>query len=282
MKSGLNVEVTLIEDSLSPSGVRLITLELEYPRFIHSEFMTHRVFSRNASSSRAIPINRAIQEVETYPIVPRVWGMNQPGMQSEDVLDKHQSQKARVLWLEAANAAALYAKKLQLLGVHKQWVNRILEPFMRIKVLVTATDWDNFFNLRLHPDSQPEIYNLAETMFQVISAGVPIVRTQYPKLVSSWHLPYISQEERSSIHLDKLQRMSTARCARVSYNTHKDSIPTWEEDSRLYDRLVGSDPIHASPAEHLACPLNSLTRYDKNFKGWKQYRSFLENSRSSL
>ena len=42
-------------DSVNPAGQRLTTFVLRFPRFVLSEFNTHRMFSRNASSSRAIP-----------------------------------------------------------------------------------------------------------------------------------------------------------------------------------------------------------------------------------
>lgn len=241
------------EDITAPRD--LVTFELTYPRFVHAEVMTHRLFSRNASSSRAIPVSRMIQNILDNPAMPIHWGKNQPGMQADEETDAliygegldFLGLTPEQAWLEARDRAVEMAQAFHKAGYHKQVVNRILEPFMHISVIVTATDFDNFFWLRRHPDAQPEIKALADAMWDALQASTP--RTL---IAGDWHLPYITAEERAQHELWVLLQMSSARCARVSYLTHDGKKPTMEQDTSLYERLVGGAPLHASPTEHQA------------------------------
>jgi thymidylate synthase ThyX len=171
-------------------------------------------------------------------------------------------------------------------GYHKQVANRILEPFQFISVIVTTTEWDNFFQLRDHEDAQPEIRELAIQMKQALAASTP-KRLNY----GEWHLPYVSQEERRYYATDSLRKLSAARCARVSYLTHDGREPNPEEDFKLFDRLVGSVPLHASPIEHQATPDHyEATGFFTNpsgfahpelwgnFKTWVQHRKVWEQA----
>lgn len=145
-------KATIVADSVSAvNGQRLITYELEYPRFIHAELMTHRLFSRNAASSRAIPISKMMEMVEETPAMPVEWGMNQAGMQAKEVHSN--PEVCESVWKLAAQQAVYSAQALQNLGLHKQIVNRVLEPFQIMKTIVTATEFDNFFWLRCHKDA---------------------------------------------------------------------------------------------------------------------------------
>ena len=271
------IEAHVICDSISEQGHRLTTYKLRYPKFVHGEFMTHRVISRNASSSRAIPTAKLIEEVRSDALraAPVFWGRNQKGMQAAEELSEDQTpepsnsyfyrsgktekQAAQELWATAAYHASRYADLMVQIGVHKQIVNRLLEPFSHINVVATATEWDNFFGLRLHKDAQPEIRALAIAMWEARKASTP-------KLLrpGEWHLPFVGQVAADDdIHIDKQSyvdigtaiKVSVARCARVSYElfeTGKRS--TVEEDLKLYDRLLGAQPLHASPAEHQGTP----------------------------
>lgn len=275
------IEAKVIEDSVSAYGKRILTLQLVYPRFIHAEFMTHRMFSRNASSSRAIPVKKMIEQVRENPAMPIHWGANQAGMQAHSQLEGANLAMVQQLWLEAARKAADFADAMQGWMLHKQVANRILEPFQHIHVVVTATEWQNFFDLRLHPDAQPEIHELARVMKQAIDGSWPKVRPPVNEAIeleneSNWHLPYITAEERARQPLENLLKMSTARCARVSYMKHDGDKPSLREDLELYDRLVGNDPKHASPCEHQARA--SLQPYmpSRNFYGWMQHRELIE------
>lgn len=278
------ITAKVIEDSVSEAGVRLTTLQLCYPRFIHAEFMTHRVFSRNASSSRAIPVAKMLEMVRNEPAMPVHWGKNQPGMQAHEELGEYEKNVAQELWMRAARLAAQTAEEMSNLGLHKQVANRILEPFQHIHVVVTATEWDNFYALRAHPDAQPEFHELALAIKAATEASVP-------KLVElgNWHLPYVTAEERAANVADPipLVKASAARCARVSYLKHDGTSPSMEEDLALYDRLVGGVPIHASPVEHQAVPDQenygdmasgnwSQPALHGNFTGWIQYRKLVE------
>lgn len=273
------IEAKIICDSLASSGVRLTTFVLTYPRFIHSEFMTHRVFSRNASSSRAIPVKKQIQMVIDNPAIPLAFTKNQKGMQGGDVLDAEAHDKALNAWLNARDMAVIQAQNLEKLEVHKQYANRILEPFAHITVVVTATDWDNFFALRCHPAAQPEICLLATLMWEAYSLEIPTELED-----GLWHTPFMRstgllglfQQMRMDDEPTLLLKQSVARCARVSYLTHEGTQSTPDQDLQLYDRLLGAAPLHASPAEHQAMAVGDPNVRSGNFRGWVQYRQTLK------
>lgn len=289
----MTITAKIIADSISPAGVRLTTMQLLYPRFIHSEFMTHRVFSRNASSSRAIPVKKMIEMLIADPAMPVYWGSNKAGMQAGAELEGNDLYHVKALWLGCLSEAITIAASLVDRGLHKQIANRILEPWAHIGVVVTATNWDNFYNLRRHPDAQPEIHELADRMWEAHETG-PMPTQLNP---GDWHLPYVSENDKDMIcfdmgkgsdrkpeFIDTAIKLSVARCARVSYLTHDGLTPDLKKDIELYDRLVGSIPIHASPAEHQATPdikfMDNTTWHNPelhgNFTGWKQFRKILE------
>jgi len=268
------IEVKLIEHSISKeSGKPIMTFQLKYHRYILSELNTHRMLSRNSSSSRAIPIAKTIEQVRSQPAIPIHWGKNIPGMQATEELKGDELENAKALWLSAANSVADVAQELERLGIHKQVGNRIMEPFTFISTIVTATEWDNFFELRAHPDAQPEFHELATRMAAAIDESTPTELSR-----GDWHLPYISENEKNSIDVGLLVKLSAARCARVSYLTHDGKEPNVENDLKLYDRLVGSVPLHASPIEHQATPLELATTPSRNFRGWEQYRAMVEDN----
>lgn len=266
------------------AGDRLTTMELKYPRFIHAEFMTHRVFSRNASSSRAIPIQRQIDMIKEDTAMPIHWGKNQSGMQAREELTGSDLTNAKIQWLYARDEAIAAAEALIAIGAHKQIVNRILEPFSHITVLVTSDSWGNFFALRNHPDAQPEIQELARQMMKALDESTPQVLDS----PDEWHLPYIDEQDvkdaQDKIRSTSITRamptrsevakilcaVSAARCARVSYLTHDNKRPTLEEDMNLFYRLAHANPPHMSPCEHQAHP--SREPREGNFRKWSQFR----------
>lgn len=256
----------------------LWTFELTYPRYIHSEFMTHRVFSRNASSSRAIPVKRMIEQVRENTVIPPKVFMNQKGMVGETEADPVTTTAFHVLWEEAAENACKTAEMMERLGIHKQHVNRILEPFQYIKVIVTATDWCNFFALRLAPDAQPEMRELANAIYDEMNRyhnkAVGVLELDKEHSVVS--LPYITDEDIKEIGKEEyhtLMKISAARCARVSYNNHDGSKPDIEKDLKLYGHLY--DSKHMSPMEH-ACIRDEDHRKNANLTGWKSLRYLIE------
>ena len=256
----MTITAKIIADSIADGCPRITTMQLRYPRFIHAEFMTHRVFSRNASSSRAIPIERVIQDVIDDPAMPIHWGANKAGMQAGDELPSGEGD-----WIGAMEEAVYYADRMARMGYHKQIVNRILEPFQHINVLVTSTEWDNFFALRDHSDAQPEIAALARSMRNAMDGSNPLHLG-----MGDWHTPYCG------VNGDK--RVSSARCASQSYKTVDGKDMTVDRALAIYDKLTGS-PLHASPFEHVAmpCPENDK-RKTRNFNGWAQYRYFVEEA----
>ena len=262
------VKATVVKHSSYKDHPELITLALEYPRFIHAEFMTHRVFSRNASSSRAIPVKTMLRRILENPANPLTWGSNKPGMQAGDELKGWRLKAAKLTWFTACHASVFFSKLLHKFGLHKQHANRVTEPFQYITTLVTATEWDNFFALRYHPDAQPEIKALAHAMKVAIENSTPTELSE-----GQWHLPYIKYEEFGTVPFRDIQKASSARCARVSYLNHEGKKPSIEQDIKLFDRLAGSKPIHASPLEHVAVP---TYKHNSNFKGWKQFRRVVE------
>lgn len=264
----------IIEHSVNPVGVSLVTWQLKYWRAIHGELMTHRVFSRNASSSRAIPVKKVLSQVWNDPAGPIHWGANQAGMQAKQELTGMRLWLAQKLFYAAGKVMCMFAYGMTKVGLHKQVANRILEPWQYIHVIATATELENFFQLRDHPDAQPEFQDLAAKMKESLVNSTP------RKLeTGDWHLPYISSHERVTLPIETLKRMSTARNARVSYLTHDGQSPDLKKDVDLHDTLVAAEPIHASPTEHLACAIGGKQGklMHKNFRGFVQYRQEVED-----
>lgn len=263
-------EVKIIEDSINNHKDRLTTFQLRYWRPIHSEVMTHRKFSRNGRSSRAVPVKTLLKE----PIFLPKFQKNMPGMQAKEPLTGLKLFLANFVWMTAARINKLAVYFLHKLDVHKQWANRPLEWFGYIDVVVSSTDWENFFILRYHPDAQPEFYELARLIKEELNSSKP-------KLLGDgeWHLPYVSPEERNELSNQQCIKLSVARCARVSYKPF-DGNASLEREIKRFEKLVGSIPIHASPAEHQATPYHPMHgNYGlvcKNYEGWVQERSFLE------
>lgn len=255
----------IIADSISPGGVRLTTMEVRFHRFVLAEFNTHRVFSRNSASSRAIPVQKQIDRILMDLARPVSWPAEQKGMQGGEELPEADREVAETVWAIASRSAIETAQRLTRRGLHKSVTNRPLEPFMWHTVVVTATAWENFFDLRLDPDAQPEIRVAAEAMKKAYDESTPT-----PLGDGDWHLPYITDEDRAQVGyktadekyqanaIGALVAVSAARCARTSYLT-QDGKQDMDEDLRLYDRLVtdrveASKGVHWSPLEHVATP----------------------------
>lgn len=298
-------DAKVLADSRSPAGRRLTTLEATFPRFVLAEFNTHRVFSRNSASSRAIPIAKQLRRVLEDPYVPVEFGSNQPGMQAGPALEGEAHELAEREWLGARDDAVRRVLALvtdpgevdaaddlggvldrveeatrsrnrpeQWLNVHKQVANRLLEPFMWHTVIVTATEWDNFWNLRCHLDAQPEIRLVAEKMRAAVEGSEPDALG-----LDEWHLPLIRPEDREQVaSIEDLVKVSAGRCARVSYLTH-DGRRDLQADVDLHDRLLESG--HMSPLEHPARPLADA-EWCGNFRGWCSYRKEIAGEENPL
>lgn len=266
------IQVKVLKDSISTAGKRLTTFELKYPRSIHAQLMTHRDFSRNAGSSRAIPTKKLISSVYDDMVEPIWWGKNQSGMQAYSEMEPDEIEQAREIWNGIRDFVADGAERLATLGMHKQSVNRILEPFQCITIVVTATNFTNWYGLRADPEAQAEIDTLAVKMALAHAKSEPTFVDP-----GEWHLPLVSSCPSDPLYVDPseispedLVKISVARCARVSYLTH-DGIRDLAKDLELYERLLQSG--HWSPFEHQAMALEVRERYG-NLVGWKQYRKF--------
>ncbi len=268
-------QAAIIADSVNLTGDRLTTFVLTYHRMIHSEFMTHRMLSKNSSSSRAIPVEKMIKLVESQEVYPLHWGKNQKGMSAQTEVTEDEASAAAEIWEQAKNDAILHAKQLVRIGIHKQVVNRLLEPFSTITVICSGTEFTNFFEQRCHPDAQPEIQVLANKMKTAYDASQP------KQLVAgAWHMPLVRQEDLDEISdINELIKVAVGRCARVSYLNH-DGARNLADDVKLHDRLLTSKPAHLSPFEHVAMALpNSEKR--ANFTGFQSYRFDVERNKGA-
>lgn len=298
-------EVKMIAHSIGPLGIPIKTFQLKYWRAIHAELMTHRLFSRNAGSSRARPVKGIIDQVLQNPWGPSYWGMNQKGMKANIQLHAEDIEEAKKEWRLGAMRAAKTASALNDLKLHKQIANRVLEPFTHIDVIVTSTSYNNWYALRNHKDAQPEIKDLAALMLEVDKASEPKQLDE-----GDWHLPYITPEDMLNVEemyepvndynlykenvINTLLQISSARCARISYKNFEGNFPSIEEDLQLYHDLVIEMPVHASPTEHQATPLitnNVSSHWPKgvshidinsnlwsgNLCGWVQHRKLIPN-----
>lgn len=304
----MGFEAKVLADSVSPAGHRLSTLEATFPRFVLAEFNTHRVFSRNSASSRAIPVAKQLRRVLDDPYVPIEFGSNKPGMQAGPALGGAARDAAEAEWLRARDDAvrhvlgliaspehvaahadlheclaaaepALKEPPAEWLNVHKQVANRLLEPFMWHTVIVSATSWENFFNLRCHPDAQPEIRLIATKMREAVERSVP-TRLE----PGEWHLPLVGEAEREeAASPEELAKISIGRCARVSYLTHSGTRDL-AADVALYDRLLESG--HMSPMEHVATPMTpeqvKRDEWSGNFQGWIAHRKLIPGEANPL
>ena len=283
----------VIAHSQAPNGEELITLEIELHRFILPELNTHRVFSRNYSSSRAVPVQKMIDQVRSNPAMPVHWGKNQSGMQAEEELTGENLYNAKEVWRSSATLAANQAEVMLSQNVHKQIVNRLLEPFMWTKGVVTATKdgFDSFFKLRCHKDAQPEIKLLAERMQEAIEQSSS-VKMEY----GEYHLPYVKmmypdtgQTSYNDESVEDCIKISASCCAQVSYRNLDTSL---DKARKIYDMLnlpvdgnYSDEPPHFSPAEHIAKVMDEKGWCDFTAGGnfvtqtfW-QYRKALESGK---
>ena len=295
------ITARILADSVSPNGQRMTTMEIEYPRFILAELNTHRMLSKNSASSRAIPVKAMHQHMTENPAQPVHWGKNQPGMQAKEELCGMDLTDAQFMWRRAQQDAMHWAQQMsERVGLHKQVANRITEPWMIMKTVISGTEWANFFWLRAHADAQPEIHELAVKMFAAFNQSTP--QLLHP---GEWHLPYVKSHRLSSgelIYLDatdtpitteQARVISASCCAQVSYRKSDDS---YEKAHKIFKQLIESQPCHASPVEHQATPmdLDSMDKYDPacwepgvthvsangdlwsgNLRGWIQFRKLI-------
>ena len=307
MKNSIN-QVTVIQDSLSPTGDRLVTFEIETYRYIWAEVLTHKMLSKNASSSRAIPLKNTL-EINKDFVRPIIYGKNKSGMSSTEEFNELDSAKIQKVWDSAANYAFAASKELGNLGLHKQWSNRITEPFSKIKAVISATEWDNFFWLRIDPEAaQPEIVDLATKMQKAMQDSIPLQLKE-----GELHVPYVEREvgfdlndeiryyisgqDGGELSKEEALRISASCCCQVSYRKLDDSF---NKAMEIWDKLFSGPKPHMSPTCHQAIALGSkkasiiqrvfsillpegVSHIDRegnlwsgNFKGFIQHRKIIE------
>lgn len=284
----MTITTKIIAHSVNPDGKEIVTLQCRYPLWIHAQCLTHRLLengqvefldlsvmqdknlSRNAQSSRACPTEKLIDEVMNNPVIPVSWGANQSGMVAEKDLDEESAEEAKSMWLRFRDDSVHWARAFAQLGLHKQLTNRVLEPFRHVTVVITATEWENFFKLRLHETAQPEIQELARQIKEAIDHSEP------EKLWwGDWHTPFAKEDVVTPVSMILSTRLQTsvAACARCSYNNLDGSNRSVEKDRALHDQLF--EDGHWSPFEHAA---KAAPGQYANFIGWKSYREKIKST----
>ena len=307
MENSIN-QVKVIQDSLSPTGDRLVTFEIETYRYIWAEVMTHRQLSRNAQSSRAVPSKTVLKVNEDF-VRPIIYGKNKAGMSSTEEFNELESAEIQKVWDSAANYTFAASLQLNKLGLHKQWANRITEPFSKIKAIISATEWNNFFWLRIDPEAaQPEIVDLANKMQKAMQDSIPLQLN-----AGELHVPYVDREvgfdlsdeiryyiggqDEGELSKEEALRISASCCCQVSYRKLDDSF---NKAMEIWDKLFSGPKPHMSPTENQAVALGSkkasiiqrvlpsylpegISHIDRegnlwsgNFKGFIQHRKIIE------
>ena len=277
----------VVLDSIAPNGKRLITVEARYWRAIHCEVMTHRAFARNAASSRAIPFiakdsEGNLKEKCTFamlsndPFLPDFIGGKQKGMQSGAELDGVERNRAEWIIFNMLRDNLEQCRKLDDLGVHKSIINRYLEPWSYITTLITATEWKNFFRLRIHPAAEKHFNDIAAKIKAAIDGSTP-----QQMVAGDWHMPYL--DDWRTIPGNLRHKVSVARCARLSYLTH-DGKRDIADDVAMFEKLLNpgpgeNEPPHISPFEHVAEAMHEESARCQSgpFFGWTQYRKAFAN-----
>jgi hypothetical protein len=294
------ISAKIIADSVTNHGFRMTTMEIEYPRFILAEVNTHRMLSKNSASSRAIPVQKMHEHIRTSAAVPVHWGQNQAGMQAAQELEGSARQTAMYYWHRAKEEALHWASCMsEKTNLHKQIANRVTEPWMTMKTVISGTEWQNFFWLRAHADAQPEIQALAQKMLTAYNESTPQLL-----MPGEWHVPYVRTARgvgNSIVYYDANNQAITAKqaciisascCAQVSYRKNDDSF---EKAEKIFRQLIESEPCHASPVEHQAMPMRSTNweyhpefwepgithmsangdMWSGNLRGWIQHRKLI-------
>lgn len=234
--------VQSVAATIGNRGARIDTFEANIPRVVLAELNTHRAITKSAASSRAIPVAKRVDMVRTNPYVPENVGKNKAGMSADVNLSDEEYEKFVEMWTRFGLAAATIAEAMvEQTGAHKQEINRLLEPWSYVKVVVTATEWENFFNLRMSPAAYPAFQDFAGKLFRAYGDAKP--------KHSMYHLPYTDDMPPGS-PIDDLYMVSAARCARVSYKTFDGIRSTFDDDKKLCAKLL--EEGHLSPFDHPA------------------------------
>lgn len=258
----------VILDSYSEeNNSRLITLKIVFPRTVLSQFNTHCSIAKNFQSTRAIPLAKQIEAVETDPFFPTYYTGAQKGMVGADKSGEEEWQTvAHGIARDNLLATIEWVKDLDQHGVHKQDAGRYLEPWMWECGIVSSTNWNNYLWLRTADDVYPPHRELAMEIGRAIMQSSPTYLG-----VKEWHIPMLSEDEMGSEAFSLHGRlcMSVARIARVSYLRQEVKTTVLEDEARHNDL---SRSGHWSPFEHQAQVMNPNDRSVGKFKGFRQYR----------
>ena len=268
MKYRNKTSATIVADSVSQNGSRLTTFTLVMPRIILSEASKHRVFTMSSQSSRAVPFKTMLKTVRTDPFVPINFMRDHKGMQGKTYFtNKFTISLLIFLWLRARDCAMLFAWLLNYIGLTKQMCNRLLEPFMWHEIIVSATDYENFFTQRCAADAEIHIQDLAIKMRIAMEESTPTL-LRYDE----YHIPFrdeILAQAGGALSRNELIIHSIAKCARISYNKYNQRID-YDKDLALVKKLIKD--MHMTPLEHVASPVLVNTQVLGNFKRYKQFR----------
>jgi thymidylate synthase ThyX len=309
IKTKINAKI--VADSCDIRGNRITSVLVTIPRIVLAELNTHRMFSRNSASSRAIPFERMVKAVKDDPFIPIAWQKDHSGMQGteymehgiNDLIDNH---------LRARDAAVERATEANQRGLTKQLCNRYLEPFMWHTVLITSTEWENFFALRCpqygllteeglkHFRSQNDYFKAggvisgtdinieflkinksgaeihiqaaAEAIYDAMNESTPMALKD-----GMWHIPFSDKLNNPEMgtaygYLHGI-KVATAMCARTSYTVvGNEKEMTYAKLIEIHDRMVSQVPFHASPFEHCARVMTE-DEYYTNVRGKLMFRN---------
>lgn len=279
------IKAEIIADSLNPVGDRLTSFVLRFPRIVLAEMNTHRALSKNSASSRAIPFEKMLEMVTNDPFVPIKFQKDHKGMQGTEYYEGAEHDQCVRDWLEARDYAVKAALNFRF-QITKQLRNRLLEPFMWHTIILSGTEFENFFALRAHKDAEIHICDLAYKMLDEYNKSIP--KKLNP---GEWHIPFGDKMDNFRVHSllkvlgkdnatleeidDAKRKIAISRCARISYHNYEGK-DDYEADIKLCDRLFGNIPRHLSPTEHVAQALDNSNSFG-NFRGFKQYRYFFDD-----
>ena len=254
---------SVLASECSNTGKEMHTLEIQIPRFILAELNTHGLLKKNTQSSRAVPIKAMLDLYQDSYYLPAGFGRNKSGMSSNEYLTGEEDEQAAELWMTAERNIRLIVERLgdkDGLNVHKQWAARLYEPFMYTKLVISATEWDNFEWLRDDLDAaQPEMVDIARKIKKAKKEAEKQIL--YPGM---WHMPYVksmvvdvfgAKEQAffdangNVLTVDEALMVSASCAAQMSYRKADDSL---EKAQLVYDRLFNGNRPHYSPTEHQA------------------------------
>jgi thymidylate synthase ThyX len=265
-------QAVILADSLNAeTGDRWVTFEISnFPKVLLQELNTHRMLSRNAASSRAMPIAKVIERVKQNPYIP-TFRENQRGMVGKVIHDQERWHKAEQIYRRALESAIHYAEQMAEINIHKEAVNRLLEPFMTVPVIISGTEWQNFFRLRTSPDATPDFQATALLLQELYHSNIPkTLQAGELHCIYAEHIP-------DDLPIGDRLKVMSARAARISYRNHGTNHIDIQKDLELAENLIRDG--HLSPLEHIGWALSkeqALRLNTRNYQGFLSFRAYWE------